>query len=105
MNIKEKILYVRFITKIIFHIVKNKNLCSLCENEHKKENDLLYFREMIYNINDSDKEEFKNKIEQFNNNIDYIYEILDKTKNRINMYYKIYYNIVENININLIMKY
>ena len=54
-------------------------------------------------INDTDKEEMKLKIEQFNNNIKYIIEKLNKTMNKIKIYYQIYLYIIDNydmININ-----
>ena len=81
----------------------NKNLCSKCENEHKNENSLIYYKDILPDINYTNKEEMKLKIEQFNNNILDIIGKLNKTMNKIQSYYKIYSNFVNNydmININ-----
>ena len=80
----------------------NKDICLKCENEHKNENSLIYYKDIIPDINDTNKEEIKLKIEQFNNIIKEIIEKLNKTMNKIKIYYKIY-NITNNtdmININ-----
>ena len=94
----------------------NKNLCLKCENEHTNENSLIYYKDILPDINDTNKEEMKLKTEQFNNNIKDIIEKLNKTMNKIKSYYKIYSNFVNNydmininyqilININEILKY
>ena len=79
------------------------NLCSKCEEEHKNKKSLIYYKEIWPDMNDSNKEEMKLKIEKFNNNIKNIIEKLNKTMNKINIYYQIYLsiiNIYDIININ-----
>ena len=81
----------------------NKNLCLNCENEHKNENSLIYYKDIIPDINETYKEEIKLKIEKFNNNIKDIIEKLNKLKNKIKFYYEFFLNIINNcdlININ-----
>ena len=81
----------------------NKNLCLKCENEHINENSLIYLKDIIPSINDSEIEEMKLKIEKFNNNIKDIIEKLNKTLNKIEIFYEIYFYIINNydmININ-----
>jgi len=73
----------------------NKNLCLKCENEHKNENSLIYYKDIMPDINDTNEEEIKLKIKQFNNNIKYIIEKLNKTMNKIQAFYKMYFNITK----------
>jgi len=74
----------------------NKDMCLKCENEHKNENSLIYYKDIIPDINDTDNEEIKLKIEQFNNIIKDIIEKLNKTMNKFKSYYNIYFNITNN---------
>ena len=75
-----------------------KNLCLKCEKEHENENNLIFYKDIIQDIlpdiNDSDREEIKFKIKQFNNNIKDIIDKLNKIMNKINIYYIIYINII-----------
>ena len=83
-----------------------QNLCSICEKEHIKENDLIYFKNMIpNNINDTEDEEFKFKITQFNNYISGIIEVLNKLINKVKIYYEIYNNYAYNFDIKNINYY
>ena len=74
----------------------NKNLCLKCESEHKNEDSLIYYKDIIPDINDTNKEEMKLKIEEFNNNIKDIIEKLNKIMYKIKAYYEIYFNIINN---------
>ena len=81
----------------------NKNLCLKCENDHINENSLIYYKDIIPDLNETIIEEMKLKIEKFNKNIKDIIEKLNKTLNKIKAYYKIFSNITNNydiININ-----
>ena len=52
----------------------NQNLCFKCRNKHKSENPLLYYNNIMPNINEIYKEQTKLKFEQFNKNIKVIIE-------------------------------
>ena len=70
-----------------------KDLCSLCEKDHINANDLINYKDMKpNNINDTEDEEFRFNISQFNSYINRIIEILNIMNDKINLYYKIYYN-------------
>ena len=75
-----------------------KNLCLICEKEHKNENDITYFKDMLYNINNIKNNELKFQFEKFNNDIIKIIEILNNVKNEIGIFYKFYYDIMNNFN-------
>ena len=83
--------------KIIFHIVKNAiNLCTLCEG-HKKHKRILYAdvlpkkEELI-----EKKNVLKNKIYRINNDIKMLINILNEITNKMNIYYKINEDIINN---------
>ena len=82
--------YISYCTKC------NKDLCLKCEDDHKNENSLIYYKDIKPDINDTNKEEMKLKIEYFINNIKDIIEKLNKTMNKIENYYKICINFVNN---------
>lgn len=71
-----------------------QNLCSKCENEHKNEQKLIYYDNIISYVNESEKDEFEFKINKLNNDINDIIKILNKVMNKIKIYYEIYYNFV-----------
>ena len=70
-----------------------------CENEHKKENNLIYYKDFISKIN-YENNEIEIKFDKFYESIDIINEILNKVINKIKIYYKIYYNIIDNLLVN-----
>ena len=77
-----------------------KDLCSLCEKEHINEKDLIYYKNMIpNNINDTEDEDFKYKITQFDSYINRIIEILNNINDKIKLYYKIYHDKAYNYDI------
>ena len=74
------------------------NLCLICEKEHNKEHNLILYRDLtekkdnIKNI----LNEFKKKLDKLNNDIK---EMIDKLKyviEKINIYYEINYDIINN---------
>ena len=75
----------------------SKNICLLCENEHIEHN-LISFGRIMPNIN-ALKEEInsqKEKISQFINGIEDIINRLNSLIDNIEIYYKIYDNIISN---------
>ena len=76
-----------------------KDLCLICENEHKKENSLIYYKDIITNIN-YEKKRMKLKFDKFYESIKQMNEILNEVNNKIKIYDKQYYNIIDNSNVN-----
>ena len=76
------------------------DLCSICENDHKNENELIFYRNMITNINNNEKNEFYYKIKKLNKDINEIIQLLTKIMNKIKIYYKIYFSFVDKFDIN-----
>ena len=78
-----------------------EDLCFFCENEHKSHN-IFDFKEILINKNELIKklEELKSIIDIFKNKTNIIKEILDKTMNIIEIYYKINKDYINNYNIN-----
>ena len=72
------------------------NLCKLCD-EHKLHN-IIYFEKIMPNKNDliELKNSLKNEIHLFNHNIKLLINILEDVKNKINIYYKINEEIINN---------
>ena len=73
-----------------------KNLCTLCE-EHRDHPKILYL-DALPNKNEliEKQEEFKTLIKQFDNDIDILIDILKEVKDKIDIYYKINENIINN---------
>jgi surface protein len=78
----------------------NQNLCQICEKEHQKEKDLVFFREIMPHINDKKNKETKMKIECFNNNIKGIIKMLNSIIDTTSLFYKIYSDIIDNFDKN-----
>ena len=79
----------------------NENLCIICENEHKNHN-IFDFKKILINKNKLIKklEELKSLIDKYKIKVHIIKEILDKTTNMIDIYYKINEDYINNYNIN-----
>ena len=77
------------------------NLCTLCEKEHKS-HEKISFGEIILNKEELDnkKNNLKNKIFLFINEVKIIINILKEVINKMNIYYKINEDIINNYNIN-----
>ena len=77
------------------------NLCMLCENEHNKNHNIIDYKNLIINKNiiKSEVNEFKELIDKFNNEIDKLIDLLSKLKDNMKIYYKIYFDIVNNYEI------
>ena len=78
-----------------------KNLCMLCENEHNKDNNnhnIIDYKRLIENKNELNNEmnKFKKKIDKFNDDIKKIIELLSDVVKKMNIYYEINNNLVNN---------
>ena len=73
-----------------------KNLCSICDGhkDHKR----LIFMDILPKKEDliKTKDEIKSTIDEFNSQIRALISILNDVKDKINMYYKIYEDIINN---------
>ncbi len=77
-----------------------QDLCSLCEVEHRNENDIInYTNKIPNNINETEEQVFKYKINEFTNCISGIIERLNKLLNKLKAYYDIYYYYAYNYDI------
>ena len=78
-----------------------EDICIICEKEHKK-HDIFDFSEMLINKNDLLKiiDDLENIINRFKYKVNIIKEILNKTVNIFDNYYKINRDIINNYNIN-----
>ena len=87
--------FIKYCTKCLI------NLCIVCENEHKEHN-IFDFKKILINKNILTKKlkELKSVIENYKNKINIMKEILDKTTNMMDFYYKINENYINNYNIN-----
>ena len=76
------------------------NLCMLCENNHKN-HIIMYYKNMMPNIDNlrNEMNEFKNKLDIFDNEIKTIIKILEKTKENLYEYYKINIDMINNFEI------
>ena len=72
------------------------NLCTMCEGEHKHKK--IYFKDIIINKDDliAQMEEIKKNIVLFNNRAKFIINIVNDVLDKINKYYKIYEDIINN---------
>ncbi len=77
-----------------------QNLCIICEKEHQKEKDLVFFKDMMPLIDDKKNREIKMKIESFTNNIKGLIKMLNRIIDTISIFYKIYYDIIDNFDKN-----
>ena len=77
-----------------------KNLCMLCENEHNKDNNhnIIDYKRLIENKNELNNEmnKFKKKIDKFNDEIKKIIELLNDIIKKMNIYYEINNNFLNN---------
>ena len=79
-----------------------KNLCSKCENEHK-EHHIIYFDELIQNINDDGNNglnDTKEKIYKLKSFINGMINQLNNLNKNLDTYFEIYNNIISNFDIN-----
>ena len=79
-----------------------KNLCLICEKGHKKEDDLILYRNIMPIINNEENKEMKLILERFNNDIKEIIGILNKTMDKIKLYSKIYSDYIDDFDENFI---
>jgi hypothetical protein len=72
------------------------NICTLCDG-HKNHNKIL-FSDNLLNKEEliKKKDELKSKINEFNSEIRILINILNEVSNKINIYYKIYEDIINN---------
>ena len=77
-----------------------KNLCMLCENEHNKDknHNIIDYKRLIENKNELNNEmnKFKKKIDKFNDDIKKIIELLNDIIKKMNIYFEINNNLVNN---------
>ena len=75
----------------------NNNLCEKCENEHSNHKK-TYFKDILENESEIKEEvkEFRKKIDDLNENINYLIKILESIKINIEIFYKINYDIINN---------
>ena len=76
------------------------NLCILCEEKHIKHK-ITSYREILCNRNEIKEKinKFKKKVDNLREKINNIIEILNEVYNKIEMIYKINYNIINNFEI------
>ena len=73
------------------------NMCLMCFKEHKSHS-IIDFGDIIISEEDNikEKDKLKEYINILNNNINEIIKILNKVKENMDIYYKIYNNIIDN---------
>ena len=79
----------------------NENLCIMCEKEHNYFHKIIDFSNIFINENELIKssEDLKNKIDEFKYKINIIKDILDNMINKLETYFIVNQNIIDNYNI------
>ena len=79
----------------------NENICIMCENEHNDEHNIIDLSYIFMNENELIKssEDLKNKIDEFKYKINIIKDILDNMINKLETYFIVNQNIIDNYNI------
>ena len=74
-----------------------ENICTVCEINHNA-HEIIHFGQILPNIDDlkNKKNEVRNIINKFNENINKIIRILNNVKDNIEKYYKLYDDIINN---------
>lgn len=77
------------------------NLCILCKSKHNKNHEIINFENIYPNVEEKKEElnKFKNIIDILNKDINEIMKILNVVKENINIYYQIYYDLINNYEI------
>ena len=73
-----------------------KNICSKCEDNHKNENDIIYFKDLMKNVGQNKDYELKYKVDLLSNDIKEIIEKLNKLNIDIKNYSQLYYDFTDN---------
>jgi surface protein len=73
-----------------------KNICSKCEDSHKNENDIIYFKDLMKNEGQNKDYELKCKVDLLSNDIKEIIEKLNKLMIDIKNYSQLYYDFSNN---------
>ena len=69
-----------------------KNICSKCEINHKNENDIIYYKDLMKNVGENKEYELKFKVDILTNDIKEIKEKLNKILTDIKNYSQLYYD-------------
>jgi len=69
-----------------------KNICSKCEINHKNENDIIYYKDLMKNVGENKEYELKFKVDILTNDIKEIIEKLNKILTDIKNYSQLYYD-------------
>ena len=74
------------------------NLCLLCQNEHSHKDNIINYKDILPDLNyiKKDINNFKIHIDTFFKLIEEIIDKLNQIKNKVEIYYKIQYNIYNN---------
>ena len=72
------------------------NLCLSCNNMHKTHNNVIHYEDIIPDIDKikEDKKKIRNLIDNLNNDIKNIIKELNKVNENMEIYYKIYEDII-----------
>ena len=78
-----------------------KNLCIECKLKHNKKDEIINYENIYPNIDEIKEKlnEFKNKIDILNKDINEIIKIFKIFKENIDIYYKIYHDLINNYEI------